>query len=113
MNEQLHEILTDIVKALAEDGAWVPVETYLAIYKGETREAVQTRRSKGLWRDGVESKFVKGSGLWINLLAVNSWAAKSPLRLASVPGSTTPESPSASASPSCSAERSARNPSQD
>lgn len=113
MNEQLLAVLTDVVKALAADGGWVPIQTYLHLYKSETYEAVQTRRSKGIWKDGVESKFVKGAGLWVNLLAVNSWVAKSPLRLASVPDSTKTGSPSASGSPSCSGAKSARSPSPD
>lgn len=74
---------TQLLELALRDGWWVPVETYLASYPGETREAIYSRRSKGLWQDGVHSKFVKGAGLWINLMAVNSWVAKSALRQAS------------------------------
>jgi hypothetical protein len=118
MNEQLLEALLQLAGAIAKDGWWVPLEEYLARNRGETAEAVKSRRSKKdpktgrpVWTDGVESKFVRGSGIWVNLLAVNSWAARSELRLVS-PSDTTPRaSRKASASPSASGASSARSPS--
>ncbi len=71
--------LAALLAAVTDDGWWIPVDRYCELY-GETKEAVMTRRSKGIWRDGVESKFLKGAGLWVNLIAVNEWAAKSALR---------------------------------
>lgn len=82
---------------LAKDGWWVPIDDYLALHKGESAEAVKTRRSKGIWRDGVESKYLKGAGLWVNLIAVNEWAAKSELRQVSASGERAAGSPAASA----------------
>jgi hypothetical protein len=64
------------LKALLREGWWVDRKTYLAERPGETRDAVYTRRSKGIWRDGVECKLIKGAGLWIDLIAVNKWAAE-------------------------------------
>jgi hypothetical protein len=102
--------LLELLQAVLRDGWWVPLETYLAAYPGETQKAVYNRRSKGgVWIDGVHSKFVKGGGLWINLMAVNAWVAKSELRLVSPSEKTVAGSRSASGSPSCSAESSAAN----
>ena len=71
-----------LLETALRDGWWVPLEAYLRDY-ADTKEAVYTRRSKGVWQDGVHSKFVKGSGIWVNLVEVNSWVAKSELRLES------------------------------
>lgn len=74
--DQILELLTTIVKGLAADGGWVPLETYLSWYKGETRAAVHSRRHRGDWKDGVECKVVQGGRLWVNVLAVNAWVSK-------------------------------------
>lgn len=91
------------------DGWWVPLETYLALYKGETEKAVYNRRSNGTWKDGVDSKVVKGGGLWVNLVAVNRWVAKSELRLVSRSERIKKVAGSASGSPSCTGTSSAAN----
>jgi hypothetical protein len=98
-------------EAFLRDGWWVDVDSYLADRPGETREAVYTRRSKSVWKDGIHCKVIKGAGLWINLLAVNRWAseAKCESRKASPSGATQLEIPRASESPSCSAGSSAAN----
>jgi hypothetical protein len=85
-----------LLEAVLKDGAWVPLECYCDNYN-ETRDAVYSRRAKGIWQDGVHCKFVKGGGLWINLIAVNTWAAKSELRRASPSGSTEAANQSGSA----------------
>lgn len=95
-----------LVRVAREQGLWFPLEVYLHEYRGETKEAVYARRSKSIWLDGVHCKFVKGAGLWINLLAVNEWVAKSELRPES-PAAKTRRERAASASPSCSATSSA------
>lgn len=84
-----------LLRAVLEHGEWVPVKRYCDL-KGETEAAVLSRRSKGIWRDGVESKFLKGAGLWVNLIAVNEWAAKSALRQVSQPGERDTGKPAAS-----------------
>lgn len=67
------KLLDALLKAIAaEDGLWVPLEAYLSEYH-ETREAVYTRRAKGLWADGVESKRIHGAGVWINVPAARAW----------------------------------------
>lgn len=101
--------LLELLDVAMRDGWWVPLEAYLAAYPGESKEAIYTRRSKAIWMDGVHSKFVKGGGLWINLIAVNQWVAKSELRLVSRSGATEKEGKSDSASPSCTAASSAAN----
>jgi hypothetical protein len=70
--------MTDLVALLAAvtaDGWWIPAERYAELY-GESVDAVKTRKSKGIWRDGVECSTLKGGGLWVNLIAVNAWAAR-------------------------------------
>lgn len=76
------------LKALLREGWWVDLDTYLAERPGETREAVYTRRSKGIWRDGVECKLIAGAGLWVDLVAVNRWAssARAKVRPGGSPG---------------------------
>lgn len=101
--------LLELLEVVLRDGWWVPLETYLANYPGESKEAIYSRRSKTLWKDGIHSKFVKGGGLWINLVAVNAWVARSELRLASRSDETKTESGSGSGSPSCSTAKSAAN----
>lgn len=98
----------NLLEEVLRDGWWVPIEAYLRDYD-ETREAVHTRRSKGIWQDGVHSKFVAGGGLWINLLAVNQWAAKSESRRGSRHGGTNKARGSDSESPSSTGESSAAN----
>lgn len=109
VRELLALILTDAWEDVLREGWWVPLEAYLAEYKGETAKAVYNRRSNGTWQDGVHAKFIKGSGVWVNLLAVNAWAAKSGLRLVSQSGKGKTASPSASGSPSCTGTSSAAN----
>ena len=72
--------LTELPKEFIENGWWVPLTTYLAYHPGETEAAVYARKSKGIWRDGIECKFIKGAGLWINRIAVNRWASTSKSR---------------------------------
>jgi hypothetical protein len=86
----------------------VPIDKYCDL-TGETYEAVATRRSKGIWQDGVHSKFVKGAGLCVNLIAVNQWVAKSELRPESRAGRRKKGPPSGS--PSSTGDGSAEKPS--
>lgn len=94
MNERLVDMLSlmltdpDTWEDILRHGWWVPLDEYLAKHAGETAKAVYNRRSNGIWEDGVHSKVVQGGGLWVNLLAVNAWAAKSELRLESRSGRT-------------------------
>lgn len=71
----MNPIVVQILEALVRDGAWVPLDCYLRLYT-DTKRAVYSRRSRGDWKDGIHSKIIKGGGLWINLLAVNEWAAQ-------------------------------------
>lgn len=59
---------------------WVPITAYLDSAKGDTREAVESRLRRGHWLRGVHARKPEGAKeLWINLPAVNDWAAgKSP-----------------------------------
>lgn len=97
MNAELLRLL----EIADRDGWWVPLATYLREYS-DTPQAVYTRRSKGIWKDGIHSKFVRGGGIWINLVAVNTWVAKSELRLVSQSAKTQPDDESGSGSHSCS-----------
>lgn len=76
---------------------WVPLDTYLAQYPGETEDSVYSRRYKGVWRDGIECKKIRGAGLWVNIVAVNTWAASAESRPVSLPDSTATGKRSASA----------------
>lgn len=67
------------LRLIFREGWWIPVDAYVRDYS-DTKSAINTRRSRGIWEDGVHSKYVEGSGLWINVLAVNSWVAKSKLK---------------------------------
>lgn len=67
--------LLELLQAALRDGWWIPIDAYLRDYE-DTREAVYSRRSKGIWQDGIHSKFVQGGGLWINLPEVRKWGAK-------------------------------------
>lgn len=114
MNEQLLKLL----EAIARDGWWVPLDCYVAAYH-ETKEAVWSRRRRGVWQDDVHLRELKGGGIWVNLLAVNRWAALGPVRerneslLGSASGSRPRASRKASGSPSCSGTGSAASPSSD
>lgn len=80
---RIAEILLLLHAEVTKDGLWVPLPTYLHLYQGETAEAIYKRRQKGHWLDDVECRFPKGGDLWINLIAVNKWAAKSVSKKAS------------------------------
>jgi hypothetical protein len=55
---------------------WVPMTAYLAEAKGETADAVDGRLRRGHWLRGVHTRRPEGAKeLWINLRAVEDWAA--------------------------------------
>ena len=55
--------------------SWVQLDVYLRD-RGDTREAVRKRLRSGHWLRGVHARVPDGSkSLWINLAAVDDWAA--------------------------------------
>lgn len=62
---------------------WVPISEYCAQARGETADAVSGRLKRGQWLNGVHARRPDGSReLWINLRAVEDWAAgKTPAHL--------------------------------
>jgi len=54
---------------------WVRINKYIA-ESGETAEAVEKRLRTGVWLRDVHARVPQGSKtLWVNLDAVNDWAA--------------------------------------
>lgn len=62
---------------------WVPISEYCAQAKGETPAAVDARLRRGHWLKGIHARKPDGAKeLWINLRAVEDWAAgKTPVHL--------------------------------
>lgn len=62
---------------------WVPLSEYIAHAKGETPDAISNRIRRGHWLKGVHARKPEGAReLWINLKAVEDWAAgKKPAHL--------------------------------
>lgn len=99
-----------LLETALTDGLWVPLDCYLANYQ-DTKRAVYSRRSRGDWKDGVHSKIIKGGGLWINLLAVNEWAAQAKCESRKESTPDTEQNAAPSESSSCSAASHAASPS--
>src|SRR5262245_45063097 len=74
---------------------WVKLSKYCCL-SGDTPEAVYTKRRRGIWLDGRESKVAGDGSMWVNLDAVNEWVNTSSLALRS--GAEKPEAPFASTS---------------
>jgi hypothetical protein len=54
---------------------WVHIRQYCAV-SGETPDAVEKRLRTGVWLRDVHARKPEGSAaLWVNLDAVNDWAA--------------------------------------
>lgn len=59
---------------------WVPMNRYCELF-GETPDAVDKRLRSGHWLRDVHVRQPEGSKqLWINLEAVNDWAAGKPAK---------------------------------
>ncbi len=55
---------------------WVPLSEYVAQARGETADAVDARLRRGHWLKGIHARKPDGAKeLWINLRAVEDWAA--------------------------------------
>jgi hypothetical protein len=51
---------------------WVKLKKYCEL-SGDTASAVHTRRNRGIWLDGVESRVGPDGNLWINVKEVDRW----------------------------------------
>lgn len=51
---------------------WVKLQRYCEI-SGDTPDAVQAKKRRGLWRDGVHIKKAPDGCLWVNLDEVDRW----------------------------------------
>lgn len=50
----------------------LPLQRYLQI-TGESANTVYTRRSRGVWREGIEIFRPEGGDLWVSLSGVQAW----------------------------------------
>lgn len=51
---------------------WVKLKRYCELY-GDTKDAVNAKRKKGIWRDGVHCRIAGDHRLWVNLEEVERW----------------------------------------
>ena len=59
---------------------WIKLNKYCEL-SGDTRDAVHTRRRKGVWIDGMQCRIGPDGNLWINPEEVSRWVESD-----SVPG---------------------------
>lgn len=59
---------------------WVPMDKYCELFN-ETPDMVDARLRRGHWLRGTHARVPAGSKqLWINIPAVNDWAAGKPVK---------------------------------
>lgn len=51
---------------------WVKLNKYCEL-SGDTVKAVYTRRSRGVWIEGVHSRLAPDGKLWVNLEEIAKW----------------------------------------
>ena len=57
----------------AEKIEWLPIKKFSEI-SGMTVNAVNAKRSRGIWRDGVITQKV-GASIFVNIIKFNEWVA--------------------------------------